>query len=354
MSLARTLMNNSYSGDATLINPAKYSANVGASVIAMESIEELHDIFMEEYNYEQADLAALNEGVLLEGSQYEAVAEVAVNGIFAKVKQFFQKLWEKVKAFFHNVVRFFDSLFKSGKEFVSKYKKDIDNLSSLSDLTMKIHKFNDKLIDEYASKDDSILDMTEVTKNVNAAITKIRSKAPGNNLTDETINDQYLDWLDKTADEFAKEYDADKYIAHAAKNNCTDMDDYRELIKKKMLNDDLDGSDEDITVAMVKDMAATLSKSKDNFKSLQSKSDNAFKAMLKTITDAEKAFEDDKFNKVRASVSKMFSAASSYFSVAQNMKNTEISIAKTMYQKRDAEYKHVIVTALSKGNKKKK
>ena len=120
MSLARTLMNNSYSGDATLINPAKYSANVGASVIAMESIEELHDIFMEEYNYEQADLAALNEGVLLEGSQYEAVAEVATNGVFDKVKMFFKKLWEKVKAFFHNIVRFFDSLFKSGKEFVSK------------------------------------------------------------------------------------------------------------------------------------------------------------------------------------------------------------------------------------------
>ena len=350
MSLARTLMNNSYSGDATLINPAKYSASVGASVIAMESIEELHEIFMEEYNYEQADLAALNEGVLLEGSQYEAVAEVATNGIFAKVKQFFQKLWEKVKAFFHNIVRFFDSLFKSGKEFVSKYKKEIDNLSSLSDLTMKIHKFNDKLIDEYASKDDSVTDMTEVTKNVNAAITKIKSKLPGG--TDPIFNDQLIEFYEKTADDFVKEYDSDKYIARAAKNNCTDMDDYRELIKKKMLNDDLDGSDEEITVAMVKEMAAVLSKSKDNFKSLQSKSDNAFKAMLKTIDDAEKTFDDDKFSKIKSVVSKMFSAASSYFSVAQNMKNTEISIAKAMYQKRDAEYKHVIVTALSKGKKK--
>ena len=351
MSLARTLMNNDYCGDSTLINPAKYSANVGASVIAMESIEELHEIFLEEYNYEQADLAAMNEGIALEGSQYEAVAEVAVGGVFAKVKQFFQKLWEKVKAFFHSVMRFFDSLFKSGKDFVSKYKKDIDNLSSLTDLTMKIHKFNDKLIDEYASKDDAVTDMTEVTKNVNAAIAKIKSKLPGGN--DPIFNDQLMDFYDKIADDFAKEYDSDKYIARTAKNNCTDMDDYRELIKKKMLNDDVDGSDEEITVAMVKEMAVTLSKTKDNFKSLQSKSDNAFKAMLKTIDDAEKAFDDDKFSKIKPQVSKMFSAASSYFSVAQNMKNTEISIAKAMYQKRDAEYKHVIVTALSKGNKKK-
>ena len=137
MSLTQTLMNGGMIG--TSINPAKYNHDNGALRIATESVEELHDIFMTTfYATEQAELGAVHEGVALENSSYAAVYEGAVADAFTKVKEFFKKLWDKVKAWLHNVKRFFDSLFMSGKDFVKKYKNDINKATNLKDFELKM------------------------------------------------------------------------------------------------------------------------------------------------------------------------------------------------------------------------
>ena len=128
MSLVSNLISGS-TGNFGLIDAKKYGHDTGALRIATESAEALHDIFIEGfYNMEQAELAAVHEGVALESSQYQAVVEASVTSVFAKVKEFFKKLWEKVKAFFHSVKRYIDAIFMSGKEFATKEEAYKDNI----------------------------------------------------------------------------------------------------------------------------------------------------------------------------------------------------------------------------------
>ena len=146
MSLVSNLISGS-TGNFGLIDPKKYGHDTGALRIATESAEALHDIFIESfYNMEQAELAAVHEGVALESSQYEALTEASISSVFAKVKEFFKKLWEKVKAFFHNVKRYIDAMFMSGKEFVKKYSADIKKATNLKDFEYKMYDYaNDKI-----------------------------------------------------------------------------------------------------------------------------------------------------------------------------------------------------------------
>ena len=147
MSLTQTLMNGGMIG--TSINPAKYNHDNGALRIATESVEELHDIFMTTfYATEQAELGAVHEGVALENSSYAVVYEGAIRDAFTKVKEFFKKLWDKIKAWCHNVKRFFDSLIMSGKDFVKKYKDDIKKATSLKDFTYKMYKYDNERINK--------------------------------------------------------------------------------------------------------------------------------------------------------------------------------------------------------------
>ena len=141
MSLVSNLISGS-TGNFGLIDAKKYGHDTGALRIATESAEALHDIFIEGfYNMEQAELAAVHEGVALESSQYQAVVEASVASVFAKVKEFFKKLWEKVKAFFHSVKRYIDAIFMSGKEFAKKYDADIRKATNLKDFEYKMYKY---------------------------------------------------------------------------------------------------------------------------------------------------------------------------------------------------------------------
>ena len=346
MSLARSLLNGNYDSNnySSMINSSKYTADCGAHVIAMESVEELHDIFLEEYNYEQADIAAISDGTVLEGSQYQAVAEASVKEVFSKVKAFFQKLWEKVKAFFHNVIRFFKSIFEDGKKFVKEYDKDIKGLISLKDLSMKIHKFDNTVIDKYASNDEHLTNLQDLTGDVNSAVGEIGRKITALGMNGEK------DVFDKIVDDFKKSHDTEAYFKKYTK--VSNMEEHVEQITKAIYGGDAE--DTDITVSMVKDMAKVLANSSNNFESLQTKANSAYKAMLKVISDAEKKYEDEQYNDIRHYITSLFSAATSYFSTAQNIFNKDITIVKGAYTTRDREYKHVIVTALSKGNKDKK
>lgn len=69
-----------------------------------------------------------------------AFQEASISGFFNKIKEFFKKLWAKIKAIFHNFIAKFDSMFmKSGKALLKKYKKEIE-MKDTSDLEVKFRK----------------------------------------------------------------------------------------------------------------------------------------------------------------------------------------------------------------------
>lgn len=81
-----------------------------------------------------------------------ALQEASISGFFNKIKEFFKKLWAKIKALFHRFIAKFDSMFmKSGKDLLKKYKKEIE-LKDTSELEIKfqVAKNSDSMGDIYA------------------------------------------------------------------------------------------------------------------------------------------------------------------------------------------------------------
>ena len=71
------------------------------------------------------EYSMVHEGASVEDVM--ALQEASISGFFEKIKEFFKKLWAKVKAIFKGFIAKFDSMFmKSGKALVKKYKADIE------------------------------------------------------------------------------------------------------------------------------------------------------------------------------------------------------------------------------------
>lgn len=85
---------------------------------------------------------AIYELNVLESTGQEVIYEaVDLSSILRKFKEFFKKLWEKVKGIFKKFFAMLDSMTMSDKEFVSKYKKDLQNVKSTRDFEYKGFKF---------------------------------------------------------------------------------------------------------------------------------------------------------------------------------------------------------------------
>lgn len=352
MSLARTLMNGGSFG--TSIDPSKYTHDMGATRIAMESVEELHEIFIESfYNVEQAELAAATEGVELIGSEYEVVAEGAIKDAFTKIKEFFKKLWDKVKAWFHNVKRFFDSLLLSGKEFVKRYQKDIQQADkTLKDFSYTMYDYDDARIDNF----DSDMDVDTMAK-----IVYDEAKAVAKSV------DADLDKFKKLTEEdvIAKNL-ANNFLKGARGPKVTGADDFDEAVFASFRNGATGPEDkEDIDVSDLQHYASILTnaKSLSALDSMGKKYDKVFKMALKEVDELEKAGKEIK-NEVdsdKKSTDAAKNAANNAVKVAQQM-STAISrqqslvsrvmnIWKTVYKERDTVYKQLVVAGLSNARK---
>lgn len=338
MSLSRSLLNGNFGVDMTLINPAKYTADCGAHVIAMESVAELHEIFLEDYNYEQADLAAISEGVELEGSRYEAVAEASIQGAFDKIKAFFKKLWAKIKEFFHNIARYFDAVFKSGKDFINKYKADIDAITEVNDLVMSLHNYDDNKINKFEKDMSSIADSIkdEVT-DAKALIDRLAKNA----VSDDAVN------------EYKKIRSAETFYKTYTKNHADDLEGYKKFIRQGFYNNGRDDTSEvTVSTSTVSDVVSALtSANKPNYSNLESKINTCFSSAINVINSAQAEVKKGAANEAR--LKDVLSTLSSYFSIHQNALTASVTIHKDIWGKRDAEYKHIIVSALSHSKKKK-
>lgn len=178
-------------GPASAEYLSKYTAEDGAYLIEMESVEALNEIYTIDYLMECDQVAAIMNAKRTGVPASEALESTYVmesigeklKAMVEKVKAFIKKIMEKLKAWFANVKRFFASLLMKPAKFVETYKKDIlaaDKVKGWGENVL-VFKYNDSEIDSFCGKFKSsltgIVDAERIKKEfVNAAAT---AKAKG-------------------------------------------------------------------------------------------------------------------------------------------------------------------------------
>ena len=119
--------------DESTYDECVYEAGIeGAMNIVAES----------EYNWQK-----LMEATGIDELQYfvengtEMVYEASGTGFFAKAKDFFKKVWEKVKGLFRKFFGMFDAMVKDDAAFLSKYKNKLARVDIPSDFKIKGYNF---------------------------------------------------------------------------------------------------------------------------------------------------------------------------------------------------------------------
>ena len=119
--------------DESTYDECVYEAGIeGAMNIVAES----------EYNWQK-----LMEATGIDELQYfvengtEMVYEASGTGFFAKAKDFFKKVWEKVKGLFRKFFGMFDAMVKDDAAFLSKYKNKLAKVDIPSDFKIKGYNF---------------------------------------------------------------------------------------------------------------------------------------------------------------------------------------------------------------------
>ena len=358
MSLASTMLNGGSIYGGVSVNVSRYGHDTGAMLIATESVEELHDIFLEGfYVTEDAEVQAAMEGVDFESSEYGAVAESASKSVIQRIKEFFKKLWEKIKAFFHNIRKYFDSLFMNAKDFAKKYEKEIKEANKyIKDFTFKMFEYNNQAIDNVIEKVSDVsteagkhttnvkdlMELLEKDSNDNHTETgekpEITAKLDALKQDAEDAEDKALEKIcaSLTGGFKAKTYDElDEELFSYFRGGATDADDKTEV--------DVN----DLTIYMkilLNDKASkSASTAESNLKKVMDKAN-------KTINDAEKTV-----NKVSGKGASNIAEALRYLSTIVAAHNTVVSkmitIWKQVISERQSTYKSLLMAGMTNARK---
>ena len=331
------------------IDPAKYSHDTGAMRIAIESVEELHEIFIESfYNVEQAELAAATEGVELVGSDYEIVAEASMKETFTKVKEFIKKLWDKVNAWLHNVKRFILSLFMNTKKFIKKYEKDIRE-AKLKDFKYTMYTYTN--IDN-ASKE---LETFDVTSKFNDIYDKVWYYHKGSTPSDTQF---------KTRDEIKAYIEPEEVFKRNSENKATTSEEYAAYVFGKFRNGAKDENDKtEVSVTSLSYYVDTVLDDSvmSDLDTLVKKTDEAYKMAIDTSNNIEKR-NRDKVNTAKAANDDIGVDVYSYgverarlaaqgISQEQSATNTMMTAWKTAITERTNVYQQLIMAGLANSRK---
>lgn len=177
-----------------------YDHENGATLIAMESAEALRDIFETTfYVPNTCEIAAALEGAsCVEESSQMVIMEGAFKNAFAKIKEFFIKLKDKVIEFLHSIKRYLDGIFKSDQDWVKKYKNDLKNLKSgdLKDYEVKMYTYT-HLENDTGIQEKLEYELGKTVDRINAYIFghKDDSSEVDDDAFDEEMDKKYADFI---------------------------------------------------------------------------------------------------------------------------------------------------------------
>lgn len=359
--MAQMIMEGASIGSAKLNH--HYDHETGAALIAMESAEALNAIFEDVfYIPNTCTIAAAMEGATcVEESSQAAIMEAALKGAFAKIKQFFIDLKEKVKEFLHNIKRYLLGVFGNDEKWIKQYEKDLNALSAsdLKDYKVKMYNYT---IDSALSADALATGADKMIAETEKQINSIKASSHGAKENDD-IDDELKEVVDKTYTEFISTLCGKK----------VDEDEFDKEIWSKMRDGaDNEGDKDDVDVAGKKSafIAALKSSTKDvaAYDKCISKTDSMYQKAIKTVDKAQKDFENLKTDDngvakegdnmygagARQAVSASLRALSSSLSKMQTAENKAWNAAKSALVERNGVYKKALVGAFAYAKKNKK
>jgi hypothetical protein len=214
----------------------------------------------------------------------EVITEAGrIGGMLDKAKQFFQNLWQKVVGMFKKLLSILDQQAKKDKDFVKKYRADVQKVMSKKDwnenLSIKYYPFKsgDTTLGNWVSK---------VEGNLKTGLGVDNFECNVDGLSDKEINDiDSLSWKDEIND---------KVRGIALGSNSTESEsEFRKEMKEKIYGD-LDSS-KDITQELVTTAFNEIDGSEQAKKTLKQTFKTIDDTLKTTIKNVEKAQRNFKF-----------------------------------------------------------
>lgn len=353
MSLARTLTQavteaeEAKKPEFELINPADYGHEYGARIIAMETAEALHDVFLESfYGCEQADILAIKEGIALEGSQYEAIVEGLSVEAIDKIKGILTKLREKVKAFFDYIVRSIDKITMDTSDFFKKHDAEFQQLKGLKDFKFRMYNYNDNAFDSAIEQQ-----MGVAAANAESALSATKeflsnvTSVDGEGVNNDAGTGQGIDTVMNTM----KQASSDEFIYSAMSNKqATDSKSFRQYAFGIFRNGAK--SPDDKKDMQISDVYAKLSVVKnfnaENVKKVRQKMDSIYGEAIGAI-DTARVNVGKMQGANAAKVAEVCRLVSTSLSKMQNAQNALVSEWSRAVKERDSAYKAMAMKAMS-------
>lgn len=148
--LASMLMESALGGVPMNVAPEllrKYTHEDGASLIAMESAEDIHEIFYESF-YTMESLEFSKQRATMEGASADVMEGIVdkikgkAKAAMTKIKEKLKALWEKVKAFFKNTKTYLMAIFQNGAKFAKANQKMLKELKLDNDFEYEVYKYD--------------------------------------------------------------------------------------------------------------------------------------------------------------------------------------------------------------------
>lgn len=310
-----------------------------AVIEAMHSLD-IAEIALEGKIEELKEEGADEEEVKEVEDELEKVTEASLKDIWNRILTMLQNLWSKIKAFFATIVAHFDALVKSGKDFATKYEKQVNGVKP----------FEYECFDWFAidlTKEGGVIDkvINDVRSDVNGAVAGINN-AKGDAIAE--VGDKSLEgrvaFLDAVRGKLV------------GGDNVT-ADDFQQKAFEKLHGGDKTAKKE--RTVNVADAVNYLKGNNvaDQIKKVKGSTDASFKEIValikKAASDAGRNERDDagKTTSDGQLKVKYINKHVSHFSAAKSVINGYINMWKSAAGEKDRACRSIVLKALSNKNK---
>jgi hypothetical protein len=193
----------------------------------LEVIKAYYEIGMREVAQEarlkNLEASGEYESVQEQAEEYALVMENMIKNAFTAILNFFKKVWAKIKQMFEAIRRYFDKFFMSSKDFLKKYKTDIDELNKkglLAGYKYKMYKYTNledpDFNKAYADMESTISKSAGFNRNAAGSVSNMKQ----NEEAYKKMSENKEEILDKVRGLFCKDAKveqsdyADKLFAH--------------------------------------------------------------------------------------------------------------------------------------------
>ena len=213
------------------------NGSYSAQIAAIESYQNQYALFEGAIMCDIQEAAMRVQGV----NEYDVMAfsEGVLSDMFGKIKQFFMKLWEKIKAIFRKFMARIDSvLIKSDKEFVNKYKDRVMK-NDLTDFEVKSRKAKNVQVPEVSGAFTTYL--TKGDDDPEKALKNFDSEDDTCDLMSETIPGKpsissTSEYDKEFMDAFFEDEDMNEFDPHEIMNELLNFRENKKKLDKAMSN----------------------------------------------------------------------------------------------------------------------